>query len=157
MQQQQQMQQRQMDQSANDANAAADSVARIFKKGEEDLHRECNLVDTLTMLALGNTLAKSQSAFAILPSEIVGRHIAPRVRELFEQDLEARGLVTPFDLVFRASSPPQIRQRLRAFERSSAQRPLRPIARSLVQSENGVHTQFSMFFNTPSALGFDSP
>jgi hypothetical protein len=81
------------------------SRARLDEKPSER-----DLEGRLLMLAIGHALASSKSWLAVLPSEILARHIAANVRDHFEDELRRHGLVTPVEH-HRMIAEPQPKQR----------------------------------------------
>lgn len=54
-----------------------------------------HLEDILLAVALGHSLHRSESLLAALPREVMQHHLARHIRQLFLEDLSARGLLTP--------------------------------------------------------------
>ena len=55
------------------------------------------LEDILLAVALGHSLHRSESLLAALPREVMQHHLARHIRQLFLEDLSARGLLTPVE------------------------------------------------------------
>ena len=109
----------------------------------------------LTTLALG--LSTSESLLSRLPKEIVGQHIAPHVKRLYEEDLEGRGLVTPVHLIRPEPSPQQLRALIARGLAPTAPKPRRPQAsRSAVRAIRPSRPGFGFLDSTPSSPGFSS-
>jgi len=77
------------------------SRARLDEKPSER-----DLEGRLLMLAIGHALASSKSWLAVLPSEILARHIAANVKDHFEDELRRHGLVTPVESYRPIAEPP---------------------------------------------------
>ena len=65
---------------------------------------DASLGSILVTLAVGSSLKRSNSLLAMLPQEVLREQIARRVAQVFRQDLEERGLVTPVQIT-RTDSP----------------------------------------------------
>ena len=90
----------------------------------ESCFHQVGLAHILLQLALGHSLPCSRSRLALLPQEVLQKHLATQVRYLFFQDLQCRGLVTPVDIpahadllhlppVLLAREPPPLVRKIR--------------------------------------------